>query len=119
MFKCLSLSTETVHVPPDLTGGRRHLRGDALLADTWKSPQNNTNNSHLTEMTQDHIHPWMNNAWYRYLYNTIEEKECYVCSHMPSTSVYPTIYGRMMDSHWQSECAASLEALEDNTLQLA
>ncbi|KAL3993193.1 calcium/calmodulin-dependent protein kinase (CaM kinase) II [Sarotherodon galilaeus] len=23
-------------------------------------------NSHLRDMTQDHIHPWMNNAWYRY-----------------------------------------------------
>ncbi|XP_026041289.1 uncharacterized protein LOC113032515 isoform X2 [Astatotilapia calliptera] len=68
-------------------------------------------NSHLTEMTQDHLHPWMNNAWYRYLYNTIEDKDCYVCSHMPSISVYPTIYGHMMSSHWQSECAASFASI--------
>ncbi|XP_039880813.1 uncharacterized protein LOC120729346 isoform X1 [Simochromis diagramma] len=90
-----------------LTPGRAHRIPPIILRiKRWTH-----DNSHLTEMTQDHIHPWMNNAWYRYLYNTIEEKECYVCSHMPSTSVYPTIYGRMMDSHWQSECAASFASI--------
>ncbi|CAI5677100.1 unnamed protein product [Oreochromis niloticus] len=52
-------------------------------------------NSHLDKMTQDHNHPWMNNAWYRYVYNRTTEKNCFVCSHMPATSVHATIYGKV------------------------
>ncbi|CAI5669313.1 unnamed protein product [Oreochromis niloticus] len=34
-------------------------------------------NSHLRDMTQDHIHPWMNNAWYRYIHDSTPRKDCY------------------------------------------
>lgn len=63
-------------------------------------------NSHLADMTRDHIHPWMNNAWYRYVFNITKEKDCYVCSHMPATSVHATLYGKPMQRS-QSMCAAS------------
>lgn len=54
-------------------------------------------NSHLRDLNQDHNHPWMNNAWYRYVYDrtrTDNSTECYVCSHMPTTAVHATIYGK-------------------------
>ncbi|CAI5657760.1 syncytin-2 [Oreochromis niloticus] len=51
-------------------------------------------NSHLDKMTQDHNHPWMNNAWYRYVYNRTTERSCYICSHMPVTSVHASIFGK-------------------------
>lgn len=51
-------------------------------------------NLHLREMTLDHIHPSMNNAWYRYVYNRTAERNCYICSHMPATSVHASIYGK-------------------------
>ncbi|CAI5696994.1 unnamed protein product [Oreochromis niloticus] len=52
-------------------------------------------NSHLDKMTQDHNHPWMNNAWYRYVYNRTTEKNYFVCSHKPATSVHAIIYGKV------------------------
>lgn len=53
-------------------------------------------NSHLRDLNQDHNHPWMNNAWYKYVYDrtrTDNSTECYVCSHMPTTAIHATIYG--------------------------
>ncbi|CAI5668323.1 unnamed protein product [Oreochromis niloticus] len=72
-------------------------------------------NSHLQEMTQDHIHPWMNNAWYRYVHDRTKENNgnnsgCYVCSHMPSTSTHPTLYGLLMNKT-QAKCAASFAGI--------
>lgn len=44
--------------------------------DLWKQDQEITHSkrwthddSHLCDLTQDHDHPWMNNAWYRYVYD--------------------------------------------------
>ncbi|XP_025764323.1 uncharacterized protein LOC112847275 [Oreochromis niloticus] len=48
---------------------------------------------HPDDMTQDHNHPWMNNAWYRYVYNSTRDKTCYICSHMPLTAKHLTLYG--------------------------
>ncbi|KAL4009560.1 hypothetical protein ACER0C_003412 [Sarotherodon galilaeus] len=48
---------------------------------------------HPDDMTQDHNHPWMNNAWYRYVYNSTRDKNCYICSHMPLTAKHLTLYG--------------------------
>ncbi|KAL4008715.1 hypothetical protein ACER0C_002567 [Sarotherodon galilaeus] len=72
-------------------------------------------NSHLRDMTQDHIHPWMNNAWYRYVHDRTKENNgnnsgCYVCSHMPSTSTHPTLYGLLMNKT-QAKCAASFAGI--------
>ncbi|KAL4007113.1 FH1/FH2 domain-containing protein 1 [Sarotherodon galilaeus] len=71
-------------------------------------------NSHLRDMTQDHIHPWMNNAWYRYIHDRTrtesENTDCYVCSHMPSTSTHPTLYGEYMNKT-QAKCAASFAGI--------
>uniref|UniRef100_A0AAZ1WVX1 Uncharacterized protein n=1 Tax=Oreochromis aureus TaxID=47969 RepID=A0AAZ1WVX1_OREAU len=54
-------------------------------------------NSHLRDITQDHIHPWMNNAWYRYIHDSTPRKDCYVCSYMPPTTQYATLYAKAMD----------------------
>ncbi|XP_025762393.1 uncharacterized protein LOC109201964 [Oreochromis niloticus] len=71
-------------------------------------------NSHLRDMTQDHIHPWMNNAWYRYIHDRTraesENTDCYVCSYMPSTSTHPTLYGKYMNNT-QAKCAASFAGI--------
>ncbi|CAI5651344.1 unnamed protein product [Oreochromis niloticus] len=71
-------------------------------------------NSHLRDMTQDHIHPWMNNAWYRYVHDRTKGEPnntaCYVCSHMPSTSTHPTFYGDYMNKT-QAKCAASFSGV--------
>uniref|UniRef100_A0AAX7VFU3 Uncharacterized protein n=1 Tax=Astatotilapia calliptera TaxID=8154 RepID=A0AAX7VFU3_ASTCA len=71
-------------------------------------------NSHLRDMTQDHIHPWMNNAWYRYIHDRTKAEsantDCYVCSHMPSTSTHPTLYGKYMNNT-QAKCAASFAGI--------
>lgn len=62
--------------------------------------------SHLRDMTQDHIHPWMNNAWYRYIHDSTLRKDCYVCSYMPPTTQYATLYAKGMNMV-QAQCAAS------------
>ncbi|CAI5644640.1 unnamed protein product [Oreochromis niloticus] len=67
-------------------------------------------NSHLRDMTQDHIHPWMNNAWYRYIHDSTPRKDCYVCSYMPPTTQYATLYAKGMDII-QAKCAASYASL--------
>ncbi|CAI5667793.1 unnamed protein product [Oreochromis niloticus] len=71
-------------------------------------------NSHLRDMTQDHIHPWMNNAWYRYVHDRTKGEPnntaCYVCSHMPSTSTHPTFYVDYMNKT-QAKCAASFAGI--------
>ncbi|CAI5661065.1 unnamed protein product [Oreochromis niloticus] len=71
-------------------------------------------NSHLRDMTQDHIHPWMNNAWYRYVHDRTKGEPnntaCYVCSHMPCTSTHPTFYGNYMNKT-QAKCAASFTGI--------
>lgn len=55
-------------------------------------------NSHLRDLDKDHNHPWMNNAWYRYVYDRVHAEDnytdCYVCSHMPTTAIHATIYGK-------------------------
>ncbi|CAI5682214.1 unnamed protein product [Oreochromis niloticus] len=61
-------------------------------------------------MTQDHIHPWMNNAWYRYIHDSTPRKDCYVCSYMPPTTQYATLYAKAMDII-QAKCAASYASL--------
>uniref|UniRef100_A0A669C0V2 Envelope glycoprotein n=1 Tax=Oreochromis niloticus TaxID=8128 RepID=A0A669C0V2_ORENI len=63
-------------------------------------------NSHHYTMIQDNIHPWMNNAWYRYIHDSTPTKDCYVCSHMPPT----TQYGKAMNMT-QVKCAASYASL--------
>ncbi|CAI5670049.1 unnamed protein product [Oreochromis niloticus] len=71
-------------------------------------------NSHLRDMTQDHIHPWMNNAWYRYVHDRTKGEPnntaCYICSHMPCTSTHPTFYGNYMNKT-QAKCAASFAGI--------
>ncbi|KAL3972577.1 N-acetylgalactosaminide alpha-2,6-sialyltransferase (sialyltransferase 7E) [Sarotherodon galilaeus] len=67
-------------------------------------------NSHLRDMTHDHIHPWMNNAWYRYVYDSTPTKDCYICSHMPPTTQHATLYGKAMNMT-QAKCAASYASL--------
>lgn len=57
-------------------------------------------NSHLVKVTQDHIHLWMNNAWYRY-----------ICSHMFTTTQHAILYGRPMNMT-QVTCAASFANLD-------
>uniref|UniRef100_A0A3Q2VRQ0 Envelope glycoprotein n=1 Tax=Haplochromis burtoni TaxID=8153 RepID=A0A3Q2VRQ0_HAPBU len=55
-------------------------------------------NSHLRDLDKDHNHAWMNNAWYRYVYDRVHAEDnytdCYVCSHMPTTAIHATIYGK-------------------------
>uniref|UniRef100_A0A669EZH5 Envelope protein n=1 Tax=Oreochromis niloticus TaxID=8128 RepID=A0A669EZH5_ORENI len=67
-------------------------------------------NSHHYAMTQDNIHPWMNNAWYRYIHDSTPRKDCYVCSHMPPTTQYATLYAKAMNIT-QAKCAASYASL--------
>ncbi|KAL3307603.1 hypothetical protein Ciccas_013880, partial [Cichlidogyrus casuarinus] len=69
------------------------IKGDELhhLQKRWTH-----DNSHLRDLNQDHNHPWMNNAWYRYVHDRTRadnSTECYVCSHMPTTAIHATIYG--------------------------
>lgn len=55
-------------------------------------------NTHLKDMDKEHNYPWMNNAWYRYVYDRVHAErnitDCYVCSHMPTTALHATVYGK-------------------------
>ncbi|XP_042070865.1 uncharacterized protein LOC121812508 [Haplochromis burtoni] len=55
-------------------------------------------NSHLKEIDKEHNHPWLNNAWYRYVHDRVHREDnaanCYVCSHMPTTALHATVYGK-------------------------
>nr|XP_023010651.2 uncharacterized protein LOC111501472 [Maylandia zebra] len=49
-------------------------------------------------MDKEHNHPWLNNAGYRYVYNRVHTEDnhtgCYVCSHLPTTAMQATLYGK-------------------------
>lgn len=48
----------------------------------------------------------MNNAWFRYIHDSTPRKDCYVCSYMPPTTQYATLYAKGVDII-QAKCAAS------------
>ncbi|MEQ2305398.1 hypothetical protein AMECASPLE_037426 [Ameca splendens] len=62
---------------------------------------------------KDTAHPFLQNYWYRYVYDTTKSQkktDCYVCSVMPVHSQGPTIYVRAMNDS-QANCATSFKKL--------
>lgn len=48
---------------------------------------------HHDEWNMTHV--YLTNSWYRYAQSTArakDRKDCYVCSHMPASSLQPTVY---------------------------
>ncbi|MEQ2254065.1 hypothetical protein ILYODFUR_039118 [Ilyodon furcidens] len=70
-----------------------------------------TDGTHLRPLTEEHdAHPFLQNYWYRYVYDTAKTQnktDCYVCSIMPVHSQGPTIYVKRM-TLTETSCAISM-----------
>ncbi|MEQ2195999.1 hypothetical protein XENOCAPTIV_021815 [Xenoophorus captivus] len=69
--------------------------------------------SHLRPLGSAESHPFLQNYWYRYVYDTaksLNKTDCYVCSVMPVHSQGPTIYVKAMNDS-PANCATSFGKL--------
>lgn len=78
--------------------GTPGLPANTVAVEKGPSKQKETMVIRLRDLDKDHNHPWMNNVWYRYVYDRVHAEDnytdCYVCSHMPTTAIHATIYGK-------------------------
>ncbi|XP_048843204.1 uncharacterized protein LOC125715510 isoform X6 [Brienomyrus brachyistius] len=75
----------------------------------FRPPRWTHDGSHLRPISTNETHPFLQNYWYRYVYDSAKKDNltnCYVCTHMPSHADGLTIYGKPMNKS-QAKCAAS------------